>query len=43
MFEILFRFWDFYSDLNLSIEIMTREDLFEDVLILVSGFGSCSG
>ena len=31
---------DFYSDLNLTIEILTRDDLFEDLLILVSGFGS---
>ena len=31
---------DFYSDLNLSIEILTRDDLLEDILILIAGFGS---
>eukprot|EP01084_Bolivina_argentea_P022105 41080_1 len=32
--------YDFYSDVNLSIEITSRDDFLEDWLILISGIGS---
>ena len=34
------QFWDFYSDINLSLEIITRDDIFNDIFILISGWGS---
>eukprot|EP01084_Bolivina_argentea_P204582 349404_1 len=32
--------WDVYSDINLCAEIVTRDDLFHNSLIFISGFGS---
>ena len=31
---------DFYSDINLSIEILNRDDLLSNISILIAGFGS---